>query len=64
MNETLTHDPMLGWVPAIPLPFYRRPWWALFKERFGCGVCRKLFDDEHAYRTHYVLTHVESERKP
>jgi hypothetical protein len=38
------------WVPAIPLPFYRR-----------CGYrceCGKVFHIEANYRGHYALVHI------
>jgi hypothetical protein len=56
--STFSFDPQLGYLPAIPLPFYgRMKWWHL-RTNFVCGECRKGFRVESEYQTHYALTHI------
>jgi hypothetical protein len=51
-TATTTFDEQLGWMPAIPLPFYL----AFGRCRCKCG---KTFWGESKYERHYALTHVE-----
>lgn len=72
-NYTL--DPQLGWVPAIPEPFWYRTWRTWFQDRPACyrtaccrttwldGVVPMLFKTKKEYETHYVLTHLEEDLK-
>lgn len=60
MNNS-AYDPQLGYMPAIPLPFYgRMKWWHL-RVNFVCGQCHAGFSKEQQYRTHYALTHIGSQ---
>ena len=53
-------DPQLGWVPAIPLPFYYRGWRTLWRWRPQCVECEQMpiFNNVAEWETHYVLTHI------
>jgi hypothetical protein len=60
---TSQHDPQLGYMPAIPEPFWFRGWRTWFRYRPACYRCAeggkpKLFADLGAYRLHYVLKHM------
>ena len=58
MNETQRFDEQLGYVPAIPLPFYgRMKWWKLW-QRFSCPQCDTGWWREADYERHYVFTHI------
>jgi len=50
-------DPQLGYVPAIPEPFWVRHW--LFWDRPGCYQCRIKFRTRAEYDTHWLNTHLE-----
>ncbi len=58
MNESYELDPILGYIPSVPLPFYgRSKWWRIW-EHFGCH-CGRYFKHEQEYRNHYALTHID-----
>jgi hypothetical protein len=60
--STFRLDPMLGYVPAVPLPFYSWQFWKWQKVRCQCGatfVSRDLGLMPPEYETHYVLTHIK-----
>lgn len=52
-----TFDPQLGYVPAIPEPFWVRHW--LFWDRPSCYPCRLKFRNLAAYNMHYLDVHLE-----
>ena len=60
--STYDLDPVLGYMPSVPLPFYcwQIFWWQ--KVRCYCGkefISRDLGMMPPEYRNHYVLTHIE-----
>ena len=57
MNETLRYDAELGYVPAIPEPFWYRGWRTLFRERPQCLQCDEIFANRSDWDKHYVLIH-------
>lgn len=71
MSPTLTLDPQLGWVPAIPEPFWYRGWRTLFRYRPACYRCASvsmiwgtkplIFRWEEQWNQHYVLTHLKED---
>lgn len=69
-----TLDPELGWVPAIPEPFWYRGWLTLFRERPACYRCQRVFlfnilngsqptvfGTREEWNRHYVLTHLQGD---
>ena len=55
-------DPQLGYVPAIPEPFWLSRWswrkfWFVWKP--SCYVCKLEFNTRQEWDTHYVLNHIE-----
>ena len=54
-------DPLLGWMPAIPIPFWYRGWRTLFRERPSCYECRIIFKNEAAYNVHWLDKHLPAE---
>jgi hypothetical protein len=59
MSETLKLDPQLGWMPAIPLPYYYRGWRTFWMVRPMCWECQIIFKNELIYEGHYALNHIE-----
>lgn len=62
MNGAQQFDKQLGWVPAIPLPFYVQRWsWRKFRFvwKAACYQCKIEFKEESEWPTHYVLKHLE-----
>lgn len=57
-----TRDPLLGWMPKVPCPWYCWQFWKWQKVRcMRCGaafVSRDLGLMPEKYVTHFVLTHV------
>jgi hypothetical protein len=63
-----TLDPQLGWVPAIPEPFWYRSWRTWFRDRPACYQCTGkepplIFKNRAEWEAHYVLTHLEEDLK-
>jgi hypothetical protein len=55
--------PERGWQPAVPLPYWRRPWWRLFRLTPACYPCGRLaFRTRGAYETHWREIHMEAPR--
>lgn len=68
MSHTYTLDPVLGWVPAIPEPFWYKGWRTWFRYRPACYRCTGtepplIFKTRAEYDAHYVLTHLEQDLK-
>jgi hypothetical protein len=63
MNECFTHDPVLGYVPSIPEPFWYSGWRTLFRYRPACYQCGSpmLFKTRLEWDGHYVLTHLAAD---
>lgn len=57
------HDPQLGYVPAIPEPFWYSSWRTLFRMRPACYQCGNpmVFKTRGDYEAHYVLNHMTEE---
>lgn len=55
-DDTMRLDPLLGWMPAIPEPYWFRHW--LFWSRPGCLVCNIKFRNRAEWDTHFALTHI------
>lgn len=59
------YDPQLGWVPAIPEPFWYLGWRSWFTWKPQCIECSQrldrtvLFKDRKAWDAHYVLNHIQ-----
>ncbi len=69
MAVPYTLDPVLGWVPAIPVPFWYKSWRTWFRYRPACYRCTHgeepplLFKNRKAWDAHYVLTHLEEDER-
>lgn len=64
MTELFTRDRDLGYVPAIPCPFYVWQFWKWQKVRCFCGkefVSRDLGLMPPDYETHYSLNHIKEQ---
>jgi hypothetical protein len=67
MPVAYTLDPQLGWVPAIPEPFWYKSWRTWFCYVPACYQCPDalgnplLFKNRAAWDAHYVLTHLEED---
>jgi hypothetical protein len=65
MSAVYTLDPQLGWVPAIPEPFWYRGWRTLFCYRPACYQCAGkkplLFKNRKEWDAHYVLSHLQGD---
>jgi hypothetical protein len=57
MTQTYKLDPQLGYMPAIPIPFWVRHW--LFWSRPSCYPCRIKFRTIQEYECHYVFNHLD-----
>jgi len=59
--EDMQFDPDLGYMPAIPEPFWYRGWRTFFRFKPACYRCGNpmLFKDRMAYSIHYALNHIE-----
>lgn len=51
------YDPHLGYMPAIPEPFYSQSWFG-FNKRYHCMDCGQKFKTRSEYSCHWVLNHV------
>jgi len=58
----LQYDPVLGWMPGIPEPFWYRGWRSFFRLRPACYHCGnpRVFRNRHEYEIHYALTHIKA----
>ena len=57
-DEMSRYDPLLGYVPAIPEPFWEKPhWWNPWRPM--CVECSTRFLTKSEYETHYALTHID-----
>lgn len=56
--EAYEYDPELGYMPAVPEPFWYCGWRTLFRWRPSCAECRTRFKTKSYYRLHYVLNHI------
>lgn len=58
-------DKQLGYVPAIPEPFWYKSWCTLFRYKPACYQCGKpmLFKTIEEWERHYVLTHLQDEKE-
>lgn len=55
--------PERGWQPAVPHPYWRRPWWRLFRLTPSCYRCdRRPFSSREAYEAHWRYRHQEVPR--
>ncbi|HXI85303.1 MAG TPA: hypothetical protein VNL17_14575 [Verrucomicrobiae bacterium] len=58
---TARYDPLLGYMPDIPCPWYCWTFWKWQKVRCACGktfISRDLGLMPPEYETHYVLNHI------
>jgi hypothetical protein len=57
MGELVAYrlDEQLGYVPAIPEPFWVRKW---FRWKPSCYQCRIVFKNRREWEIHYVLKHI------
>lgn len=58
VNDISAFDSQLGWVPAIPEPFWYRGWRTLWRWRPQCVGCDVIFPDRDSWRRHYALYHI------
>jgi hypothetical protein len=58
MDESSYFDENLGYMPAIPLPFYEQSWFGL-RKRYMCVRCGAKFKHSGEYECHYALTHIK-----
>lgn len=58
-QESYYFDKALGYMPAIPEPFYEQ-WWFGLRKRYVCVECGERFKRSGQYRCHYALTHITS----
>lgn len=61
MPEMYQYDPELGYVPAIPEPFWERSWRTWMRWRPYCTECRLLLKNRLEWDTHYVLNHIKGD---
>lgn len=56
-------DPELGYVPAIPEPFWYSGWRTWFRYRPACYRCGNplLFANRPEWETHYALHHLQDD---
>ena len=52
-----TFVPGLGYIPAIPEPFFAQTWFGL-RKRYICGQCHQEFRSRPDYELHYALDHL------
>lgn len=61
------YDPQLGWMPAIPLPFYNQHWsWRKFRLVWVpyCIQHNREFTSDQEWQNHYVLEHIGALASP
>lgn len=60
MGGVYSLDPQLGYVPAIPEPFWYRGWRTFFRFRPACYACGGplLLKDRREWEAHYALNHI------
>lgn len=60
MPEVYSFDPHLGYVPAIPEPFWYRGWRSWFQFAPACYACGNplLLKDRRDWEAHYALNHI------
>ena len=58
-TKVSTYDKQLGYVPAIPEPFWIRRWFGAYRPR--CAQCHITFSTRNEWDTHYVLIHLEED---
>ncbi len=66
IGRSYTLDKVLGYVPAIPLPFYCWQFWKWQKVRCECGktfISRDLGLMPREYETHYALNHIAEDEE-
>lgn len=51
-------DSNLGWMPAIPEPFWYRGWRSLWQWKPMCPACNIRFKDKEEWKSHYALNHI------
>jgi hypothetical protein len=56
-------DPVLGYVPLIPEPFWVSSWRTFFRYRPHCHRCRITFKERGEWDRHYVLTHLHDDER-
>jgi hypothetical protein len=57
-SGTYQLDPELGWVPAVPEPFWYKGWRSWFRWRPQCVECDIIFATKREWVEHYVLKHI------
>jgi len=57
IGQSYTYDPVLGYVPSIPLPFFGTTKWWKFWIHYVCQ-CGQGFSRQKDYEIHYALTHI------
>lgn len=57
-SQVSRYDPHLGYMPAIPEPFWLGGIWP-WKPKMQCH-CGSKFKTRPEYDAHYVLNHIES----
>ena len=57
MKDCYSFDLELGYMPAIPEPFYEQ-WWFGFCKKYVCADCGTRFSKRIEYDCHYVLNHI------
>ncbi len=58
MNDRCSsYDPQLGYVPAIPEPFWVYKIFRGWRPR--CHLCKITFKNRCEWERHYVLNHIE-----
>lgn len=60
-NSHFNHQ--LGYMPAIPEPFWERSLRTWMMKRALCVECGKLFKTKSKYAIHWVLNHAAQEKR-
>lgn len=56
------HDPDLGYMPAIPEPFWLKKWWWL-SHRPHCHRCNLTFKTRTQWNLHYLDKHLAEDER-